>query len=904
MKDNKKFNFCTELFLYFLILPVIARADISYLDLKGVHELIQPEFQNQLSPVFAYSLLGTGSLENRRFYGNYGPKNNDHSCLDNTRIGDMLKTAKDCPQDFNSEWIQKLFPSQDGVSLVANQLESDPMSHLKPDTLGEILNVISKIKDSDLKDKKKLSDLTEDIQNILFRGIAPQKYINILTTKQQALSKKKDKLSKKDCDPKEMSQIDEEIKNLQSVSSLLLEKLENNSTSGSVAGDKNFREFKEGDFKKIAMILVSALKESRSEPRVYPKYLPEQALIAFFLKKFEHKKSFIQLFNHIPHALTQPKVLVSGSLEQQVFLSEKYNESQYDPLKIESNPKKALKYFKENPGELIFSSVQDQLSSSVIPPAVLYGQSDYHTPEGVKKYPDCGETSFRNFFNMIIYDRKRKILDAENLKLLNSPGVQINPKLHDFYKKNSNPAQFMLQEVRNDWSQVMSKNHGVKYKAVESQCEVLVDVDNILNMMDRLLFHGALHGGSIAKANQRSDKLDALCNAVSREGFILSWKAEGGDIHSKDPKLNIDFSVNGDPALRWVFEKNHSHTLSLVPKKDSWSSSVGAEFFKEMSPISLSSHFETEPIALWFATQLMTEKMINSPIVTQDLIYALPLSLYPAKFKAVDMLLMEQPPKPLNRVLLERLVASFPQSDEQIQETLAKMFLRKGYPAEKLIELFDKNPLQKVNGLIWATQVGNVPAVEKMMSKDFPLRSGKNTAAHIAAAQGKTNLMAIFAEKVPEILIEKDGDGRTPVHLAGVEGKIDVIDLIASKAPESMKGQDKYGRTIAFWAAEEKQLNVLKSVLKNVPERLHDKDRYGRNIASWAALNRDVAMIKYIAETNLEVFMEKDKDGKSPLDYIKEQKMKEDVFSSEQIKAIKKMKPTLLKRVKSIIRKT
>src|SRR5689334_4308757 len=88
----------------------LAEAKMSYLDYKGVSELILPEFQAQISPISGGILLATDTLKNRRFNGNYGPRTSGHSCMNGTRISQLLEEKQDCPHDYTSEWIQRLFP--------------------------------------------------------------------------------------------------------------------------------------------------------------------------------------------------------------------------------------------------------------------------------------------------------------------------------------------------------------------------------------------------------------------------------------------------------------------------------------------------------------------------------------------------------------------------------------------------------------------------------------------------------------------------------------------------------------------------------------------------------------------------------------------------------------------------
>ncbi len=75
------------------------------------------------------SLLRDAELENRRFLGNYGSKKDGYGCMEGvSAIHAKLVENRDCPQDSTSEWLQRLFPSQDGVNFVANQVGSDPIS--------------------------------------------------------------------------------------------------------------------------------------------------------------------------------------------------------------------------------------------------------------------------------------------------------------------------------------------------------------------------------------------------------------------------------------------------------------------------------------------------------------------------------------------------------------------------------------------------------------------------------------------------------------------------------------------------------------------------------------------------------------------------------------------------------
>ncbi|MEO7162862.1 MAG: hypothetical protein ABI041_08080 [Bdellovibrionia bacterium] len=130
--------------------------------MKGVHELINSKYE-YLSPINGFTLLGTKTLENMRFYGNYGPKKEGLSCLEKaTQIYQILIKNHDCPQDKTAELIQRFFPSQDGVNFVANQLGFDPVSHLGSEVLGRLVSRMVHVESSDLMDEKKSTELRTD----------------------------------------------------------------------------------------------------------------------------------------------------------------------------------------------------------------------------------------------------------------------------------------------------------------------------------------------------------------------------------------------------------------------------------------------------------------------------------------------------------------------------------------------------------------------------------------------------------------------------------------------------------------------------------------------------------------------------------------------------------------------
>ena len=161
----------------FMLASEVTHAEISHYAMKGVHDLIAPQYEF-LSPIYGYTLLGTKILQNLRFYGNYEPPQEElYGCLDRkSDIGKLLRKNNDCPQDATSKLIQRLFPSQDTVNFVANKIGSDSVSHLDSEILGKLLGRISKVPDGELSIQEKVNSLESDLKEILFHGLHPTKF--------------------------------------------------------------------------------------------------------------------------------------------------------------------------------------------------------------------------------------------------------------------------------------------------------------------------------------------------------------------------------------------------------------------------------------------------------------------------------------------------------------------------------------------------------------------------------------------------------------------------------------------------------------------------------------------------------------------------------------------------------
>ncbi len=67
-------------------------------------------------------------------------------------------------------------------------------------------------------------------------------------------------------------------------------------------------------------------------------------------------------------------------------------------------------------------------------------------------FPDCGESSLRNFFNILLYDSEEKIFKASYLK---NSKLKFHPRLIHYYQKHLRSKYTNSQQAYNDWAYVL-----------------------------------------------------------------------------------------------------------------------------------------------------------------------------------------------------------------------------------------------------------------------------------------------------------------------------------------------------------------------------------------------------------------------------------------------------------------
>jgi hypothetical protein len=139
---NTKF---ITIFHYIILLSYLVTASHSYADLEetqigGLYERFNPDYR-YLSPVYGFLMLKSHLLSNIRFYGNFGPKNEEFLChkqITNPALNLPSTADKDCPQDSTTALLQHFFPSP-GDELTISNAKSDFFGQLSIESIGKLL---------------------------------------------------------------------------------------------------------------------------------------------------------------------------------------------------------------------------------------------------------------------------------------------------------------------------------------------------------------------------------------------------------------------------------------------------------------------------------------------------------------------------------------------------------------------------------------------------------------------------------------------------------------------------------------------------------------------------------------------------------------------------------------------
>ena len=857
--DQLKFPAIWFAFLFICLTP-LSYADLDLKDLKDIGSALRPEYR-YLSPEFGFELIETGTLENLRFFGNYGPEKEELGCF-----SPALSHKTDCPQDAFAKLIQRLFPSPNGHSLTLNRRTFDLESHLTPRAIGILLAWTAETRklplDSEGAWESSRKHLVKELETEINETISPTEF------RRKGFEKRRAELSHAlahEGNPELKIKIRSKIAAFEAaLSKIATEK------------DITKKVFKESQYNDFSQLMVSALKEVLNVRQNYSPHWIEQVLTSYFWKRSHHKVDVLELFSGMPQFLMDPS-LFKNDLKRTSFLQSHFELEKVPNLSAlsEMEAKELPEPWVTEPDELGVLFKLDQRRRSKYP-QMISGDQTRHTSLGTEHYPDCGETSIRNFLNLITYDRETHTFDPHNLKRVSaSPGVKVHPALINFYEKYPDLSAALSSTAREDWSnQVISSHAGVRYRRPEHlpQCEMDAGLKNFLKVLDRILFSEPTRLSS-------SKQLDRLTQLFSRTGFKLSWKVHGSDeknvVDRTDTGLKIEWIINEVPEFISIFDPMH---FAMMPLQRTELDEGRKKIFDILLKKWKSSHLPKigNPL-LWIVSQgawdVALPHIATSREHTQpgSLFYSLPLHSPENRFAALRIIPQINTTTPVD--LMNRVAQRFPREDFYSQNMICSSFLThlespssllpsRGpteAPAEEtFFRYFSASPLKKSALLFCLASMGKVSWLEGLkkhpdlfhLPQDLAVKDpNENTLARAAADSMQFDALRWIASHLPGSLHEGDRYGSTPVHAAALSAPKTFFIWLAETDPGAIAQEDRDHFLPAHAAAHGQNWDLLKWMVETNSQWVRSTSKHLSSPAQIAAEKGNSALSEQIKRT-------------------------------------------------------
>lgn len=146
-------------------------------------------------------------------------------------------------------------------------------------------------------------------------------------------------------------------------------------------------------------------------------------------------------------------------------------------------------------------------------------------------------------------------------------------------------------------------------------------------------------------------------------------------------------------------------------------------------------------------------------------------------------------------------------SDKEIQKFINKTNWKKDYPLDNTLGLPAVSLLVSQNKESFLDDLVDQGADISALSKQ------KNTVLHIAAGQGKSDLVKKLVEKY-KVPFSKDILGQTPIHYAADRKNNPLLSFLVKAYPEHVDDKDNNKETALFLATRKNDIHNIRVLLK------------------------------------------------------------------------------------------
>ncbi|MBP9693268.1 MAG: hypothetical protein KBE16_00975 [Alphaproteobacteria bacterium] len=271
-------------------------------------------------------------------------------------------------------------------------------------------------------------------------------------------------------------------------------------------------------------LIKSSTIETSQESRIYPPYTTFNILLTFLWKK-----------------------ILSGA-----DVNDYFNELSLRILLCLESHKAILN--KEDDFENYVLSLYEQRVYNAFFPELAITAISRASDKGIETFPDCGETSIRNFINVLIKDHKKKILNADFLENIPFP---VSKGVIAFYRKHSSLESISHQNTHNDWAKLISSFNQDQQKPTISYTKPYLNPfyelkpggRNMLHVLQKLLGVEDIGQFVEALAKVKGEKIECCLDHFFPDRF---------DLNDYENKIILTFE--DQHVFEWYFLKQHFRT--------------------------------------------------------------------------------------------------------------------------------------------------------------------------------------------------------------------------------------------------------------------------------------------------------------------------------------------------------
>lgn len=631
----------------------------------------------------------------------------------------------------------------------------------------------------------------------------------------------------------------------------------------------------------FAELLFLAFQETTGEcasEKGYPQHVVERILLTYMLEKKKSKEDLKPFYNFLRDDIIDKSAvsLISWSGEESYYSEKDYmiakEYSMLNDCQINLETSTLLK--------IGYSYFEDKF-----PPAISYGVSHVYVNGKWESYSDCGETSLRNFFMMVIYNFATKKFDWTLFEFLKEKGLHIRESLIDYFRTICpSPAYAESQKSRNEWAKILfDLNTGNEVNKIEylyptpktGKYAIAPGLDNMLRVMGKLLGIPGW-GEKISYGNSIKYKLNWLCNWFKKSEY-LKWDWEvcqksitdkpntlyiGDPEHQitnpKDISLLFKLGVNNS-IFEWHFEEQHFDFNRIEYSKNTPCKNLHLDrlelpsdlskhtfpiFFFDANIESITGILTAYHKILWFE-KIYNKKTFNS-FTTR---WIEPTGKYFAQWK-----------------------------DYHTNSSVLDLMLR----YKTIDDIFNMKIPELTAHLLWREVDADKPnAVQHLLNKDKELVLSDARLPHNNEYLKMARILTLTLEKASKkhisTLFEADIDqyladvsGATLLHLAIFAGyglATDLLDLIGPTNLDQLNIKTEGGCTPLHFAAQctSRNIHLLRSMVKLPNININSKDNDGNTPLHLAIRSKCIgAFIRVLMEQGADRYSHNN-EGKAPL---------------------------------------